>query len=308
MTVEISFIIPVYNEEKLIELCLNTIIESCKKGDVQCEIIVVDNGSIDNTFELAKKVNSKVFRINRSSVSAARNYGVSKSKYDLIAFIDSDVLITDRWIQEFIENYIRFKESHLFISGCQYRVRSNGTWIEMNWFKHLKDKLINGGNLITSRKLFEQIGGFDYSLKTGEDYEFCLRAQRNGALYDVNDGFKAIHLGYPRTLKQFVLRECWHGEGDFKSLKRFFSSKVAVLSSFYLFLQIVILIFLIAGYINAFLMSLLILFALNIVVTYLRFKKCKIIVILINSILNFLYFNARAASFFRAVYRYGREY
>ena len=88
----ISVIIPVYNREKFIEKCLNSLIE---QEGVELEIIVVDNNSKDKTPEIVKKIskqhpNVKYYNCKKQGVSAARNFGIEKATGDYISFVDSD--------------------------------------------------------------------------------------------------------------------------------------------------------------------------------------------------------------------------
>jgi len=80
-----------------------------------------------------------------------------------------------------------------------------------------------------SRNLFDQIGGFDETLETGEDTEICLRAQHNGATIRCDKQLHAVHMGYPNDLGHFFRRERWHGKGNFQTWKQITSSKIPAL-------------------------------------------------------------------------------
>jgi glycosyltransferase involved in cell wall biosynthesis len=229
---EVSFIIPAYNEEKYI----SNVIESISQNvtDITFEILVIDNGSSDATKDIALTYIDKVHSFDRMTISAARNIGVSKSKGKLLVFLDADVRITPEWHTTLGAN-IRRLSDELVISGARYIVRENPSSIEKNWFEPLSKRsvsYINAGNLILSRSAFDFIGGFDVTLETGEDYEFCHRAKSMGVDLKQENGFRAIHDGYPSDIKNFWKREVWHGKGDCKDIKIFFNSKVALISLF----------------------------------------------------------------------------
>jgi glycosyltransferase involved in cell wall biosynthesis len=305
---DLLVVVPAFNEERFIEGCLGSIASNLSVVDVTFHIVVVDNGSSDRTGETAGRLGVSVVRMDRASVSAARNAGVRaapESKY--VAFIDADVVITAEWVAAFVK-LLRGDAPALLLTGCQYVVRDQASWIEKYWFKNLKDKHLNGGNIIVSRAAFDRISGFNESLKTGEDYDFCVRSQQSGVHYAVDEGFRAIHLGYPRELSGFVRREMWHGEGDFRSWKAFFRSPVAIIGAGYLLLTLVVLALLIGQQIllAALLASLLLLG--NLALTFLRFPRCDLPTILANSVLNLIYFFARAMSFFRAMKNSRKKY
>lgn len=91
----INFIIPVYNGEKYISRCVQSIKESCK---MNFEIIIIDDGSIDNTKNICMKLSKDDNRIHyywqkNAGVSAARNKGIDVSSGDWIMFVDADDLL-----------------------------------------------------------------------------------------------------------------------------------------------------------------------------------------------------------------------
>jgi GT2 family glycosyltransferase len=96
-----------------------------------------------------------------------------------------------------------------------------------------KANYINAGHLVIHSSIFHEISGFDESLRTGEDYEFCLRAKANGISVINNPALQVIHEGYPQTLRAFVKREKWHGIQDFMDIKSFLRSGPAKAAALY---------------------------------------------------------------------------
>src|ERR1035437_9659082 len=104
---KLSLIIPAYNEEKYIGACLEHAIKN-SKGKFS-EIIVIDNASTDKTAEVARKFNGvKVIRENEKGVTKARQRGLKESPGDILAYIDADTRMPEKWIEilekTFIEN------------------------------------------------------------------------------------------------------------------------------------------------------------------------------------------------------------
>lgn len=241
----ISFVIPSYNEQEHIENTISAILLLLK--GMEHEIIVVDNGSTDETVHIVKRFNVELLIDHSKTIAGLRNLGAKNTKGDIIAFLDADVIVTEKWVEEMKNSAKRITDMNKpIITGARCGVKENPGWIEKNWFLPMmneKAKYINSGNLIISRELFFQTGGFSEQLETAEDYEFCIRARETGITIENNKGFYVIHEGYPRTLKDFVKREMWHGTQDAKSLKSIVSSQVAAASMIYLltpFLGIVI--------------------------------------------------------------------
>lgn len=91
-----SIIIPVYNVEKYIERCVESVINQTYKD---YELIVVDDGSTDKSIELIEKYKPKIVRTKHVSVSEARNKGEKLAKGEYLLFLDSD----DYWDKELLE-------------------------------------------------------------------------------------------------------------------------------------------------------------------------------------------------------------
>lgn len=110
---DISVIIPAYNAEKTICASINSVISECKKNNLLYEIIIVNDGSQDNTLETVtnlSKNNNNIFVISQinSGPSAARNKGLELAKGKYIAFIDSD----DEWIPGKLKLQLDFLEKN----------------------------------------------------------------------------------------------------------------------------------------------------------------------------------------------------
>ena len=91
-----SVIIPVYNVEKYIRRCITSVINQTFKD---YEIIVINDGSTDNSIEIAKEFPVKIINSPHVSVSEARNLGVKKAKGEYILFLDSD----DYWDNDLLK-------------------------------------------------------------------------------------------------------------------------------------------------------------------------------------------------------------
>jgi ribosomal protein L37E len=125
------------------------------------------------------------------------------------------------------------------ITGSRVLPTDKTTWLNKYWFMKLLDyeaPYINSGHLITTKILFEKIAGFDESLVTAEDYDFCMRGKRAGARLFNDKQIPVLHCGYPKTIKDFIRRERWHGRQDFQTVSSFLKSKVALIAALNLIL------------------------------------------------------------------------
>ena len=111
---KLSIIIPVYNAEKYINECIDSILKNSQKSLNQTEIIVINDGSTDHTLEKLEKYkeykNIHIYTTKNQGVSAARNYGIKLAKGNWITFIDADDKVTEGFIDEHI---IKLKDNTL---------------------------------------------------------------------------------------------------------------------------------------------------------------------------------------------------
>jgi len=249
----ISIIIPCRNEEKHISRCLDSVLR--QEGlELDLEVIVVDNGSTDNTLKILYNYGSKITRYIRPDLPIAglRNFGVEKSTKEWLAFVDADVEVDQHWarsLSRFLEDQARNGvDVKTIITGSTCLVPDTPTWVERVWYEQLmlRDasaaKYINSGNMILHRELFGRLGGFDVSYKTGEEEKLCENARaHHNALVLKHADIKAIHHGYPKNIAAFFQRMRWHGTGMAKYLSKPWKSKPLLLAIYYLLLTAVFL-------------------------------------------------------------------
>lgn len=183
---KISIVIPVFNIEAYISGCLDSVIAQTYRN---LEIIIVDDGSKDNTPAIADQYAMRDSRIRvihqeNSGVTSARLNGVAAAKGDFIGFVDGDDYIEPDMFQKLMENAVKF---HADISHCGYRMvfhnrvdmyYGTGRLVEQDRMTGLKDLLtgafIEPGlvNKLFRRELFDGLlyeGIMDKSIKNHED-------------------------------------------------------------------------------------------------------------------------------------------
>jgi dolichyl-phosphate beta-glucosyltransferase len=105
--VEVSIILPAYNEEKRIGETLEGILEYLKKRKFTYEIIVVDDGSKDNTIKVVKKFKDDNIKVLKNDPNRGKGYsvkrGILEAKYPLVLFSDSDLATPIEELDKFLE-------------------------------------------------------------------------------------------------------------------------------------------------------------------------------------------------------------
>ena len=103
---KVSVIIPTYNEEKDILNCLKSLYKQSVKN---LEIIVVDDGSIDQTVELVQKEKVKLLKQSHLGTAQARNFGAANAHGEILVFVDADMTFDHKFIEKLIEPIQKLK-------------------------------------------------------------------------------------------------------------------------------------------------------------------------------------------------------
>lgn len=295
-----SIVIPAFNEERFIAKTLERI-ESLVDIDL-IEVIVVDNASTDQTGTIVSSFRwVKNHRLEqRVTISKARNIGWQKASHDIILFLDADVLLDKKWTDRAEASVRTIQQNPNTITGYAYYLSEEPHWIERHWFAFLKpSKLyINGGNILTSKTVLNEISGFNEELITAEDVDFCQRAVAHGAELIQDPLLVTHHEGNPKSLKHFFKREKWHGTGDCQSLKSYLSSKVAMVALLHAFLSVSLLLLVLSGQHTHALYALVLILALNLLIVLKKFGRIPARSFLPVMILNALYLSARFFALF----------
>jgi len=176
----VSVIIPTYNRAYILPKAIESVINQTFKD---LEIIVVDDGSTDETPYIITKYPLIYVKKPRKGVAHARNTGIKKAQGKFICFLDSD----DYFVPEKIEKQLKF-----FEKNPQYKiVQTEEIWYKGNRRifpkkKHQKAEgyffdraiklcVVSMSTVMIKRELFDEIGLFDEDFWVCEDYEFWLR-------------------------------------------------------------------------------------------------------------------------------------
>jgi len=202
----VSVIIPTYNSSTTLEICLESI---RRQVYTNIEIIVVDNFSKDCTVSIAKKFESTVFQISELR-SAARNYGAQKAKGAYIIFIDADMQLTSKVIEDCVNKAIHENCDAIMIP--EVRV-GTGFWAQCRAVERLTyigDPLIESARFF-SRTIFEKVNGFDESLEAGEDWDLHARLESVGCRIKQINSVINHHEGR-LTIKKMVFKRYYYGK------------------------------------------------------------------------------------------------
>jgi len=179
---KVSVIVPAYNASKTIDLCLRSIL---KQDFSDYEVIVVDDGSTDDTREKVKKYPVRLITNAQGGVSAARNAGFKASKGDILIFVDSDCVAKKDLIAKLIEP---LKDSKIGVTQAWWEVANEGRLVPALIFKTYEyfTRNLEYPDFLWSycfairRELLKKLGMFDVVWKRVEDMDFSYKVIKEG--------------------------------------------------------------------------------------------------------------------------------
>ena len=185
MSVKVSVVVPVYNVEKYLDKCLNSLVKQTLKD---IEIIVVNDGTKDNSQDIidkyAKKYkNIKAYKKKNGGLSSARNYGIERCAGEYIAFLDSDDYV-EYDMYEKLYNKAKSEDFDVTVCNVNYIYDNYTKEVTSNLVKDIKTKeeikksMINIYPSVWNKLYKKELFNNDIQFKEGvwfEDVEFLYR-------------------------------------------------------------------------------------------------------------------------------------
>ena len=180
----LSIIIPAFNEERLIERCLQSIATSLVANltsGFTSEIIVVDNNSTDNTATLARQAGAHVVFEPINQIGRARNTGAALATGDWLLFLDADSVLNPGLLADIL----RAIESGTSVGcGCTLRMQGIPWWansILQLWMgASMLFRWASGALLVCRSDAFRDVGGFTQEIYVAEEIRLSKQLKRWG--------------------------------------------------------------------------------------------------------------------------------
>ena len=177
----ISFIVPAYNEERLLGATLDALHAAAQGLDESCELVVVDDASTDRTALVAERHGARVVSVAHRQIAATRNSGARHAIGELFVFVDADTIVNEAVVRAAVKAVrsgavgggatVRFDEgvplyARLLMPVLAGLFRAAG--------------LAAGCFLFCTRSAFVAVGGFDESFYGAEEIVMSRALRRNG--------------------------------------------------------------------------------------------------------------------------------
>jgi glycosyltransferase involved in cell wall biosynthesis len=185
----VSIIIPVHNGSQYLGRCLSAIALSSYQS---CEVIVVDDGSTDDSAEIARTNGARVFALShKSGPAAARNFGSEQANGDILFFVDADIVIKEETIAQIVDDFNDQPNVVAVFGSYDDRPEEKDFFSQ---YKNLQHHFVHqssraeavtfwAGCGAVRKEIFDRIGGFDegkYSRPCIEDIEMGFRLSKMG--------------------------------------------------------------------------------------------------------------------------------
>ncbi len=185
------------------------------------EVIVVDNGSTDDTQTIVSRFPVTLLTETRRGPSAARNRGLRHARGEVVVFVDADVLPTRRWLAELVRP---FADPGVVVAGGRtlsylpktpaerFMAQMPTSKLEYAFFRqHLP--YVGAGNMAVRRQAALAIGGWNEELYAAEDLDFCIRLVRHYGCPILRPP-DAVLFNRQRTTAEALQQQAWHhGQG-----------------------------------------------------------------------------------------------
>jgi GT2 family glycosyltransferase len=220
----ISVVVPTLNAWPDLARCLGALLEASatyRSSGGTVEVVVVDNGSTDGSYERLKQdfgTRVRVLREPGVTISRLRNRGAEIAQGSILSFVDSDCAVPPEYLMEVAAV---LGSGSAEACGSPYQLPASARPIERTWHDLHVDRAegvvsyLPAGNFAITRDAFVRSGGFREDLVTGEDAELGQRLTANGVRILRTERVRSVHHGNPRSLGAFYRQQRWHGLGQF---------------------------------------------------------------------------------------------
>ncbi len=210
-----SFIVPVFNEEGGIKDTILSLLDIDYPKD-KVEIIVIDDGSTDNTYKILKSFQSKrvrVFRKRNGGCATALNFGIRKARGEFIVRFDADTLVARDALKKMVGYFdnpkvmavtssLNVNNHKGFLQGIQWAEYLFGIALRKIFDMNDAIHVIPGPLSVYRAEFFKRYGGFDEKNMT-EDTEMAMRIQSHG--YQIRNSISAnVYTNVPTTFNQLL--------------------------------------------------------------------------------------------------------
>ena len=191
----VSVVIPVFNGERFLREAVESVLTQKYS---HLEIIIVDDGSTDNTATVAKSLTVHYLHQTNKGPAAARNRGIEHAQGSLIAFADAD----DLWPEDKLELQLPYLLNDPAIEIVMGRVQQVLLSATVNGQTQAEEPAfsVNLGSAVIRKSVFERVGLFDETMRYSEDVDWFMRAREVGSAIITIDAVTLLYRQHEQNM------------------------------------------------------------------------------------------------------------
>ncbi|MFJ2547717.1 glycosyltransferase [Pseudomonas sp. NPDC087612] len=222
---KVSVVVPMFNEARHIARTLQSALNAAADAGLDCELVVVDNGSSDDGPQIARSLGAQVLSLPGLTIGALRNRGVQASSGEWLAFLDADIEVPEHWLSLLLKLHGEGR-GDVFALDCD--TPRQAPWFARAWQRRtLRAGLpalhpmqwLPTPNLLMQRHWFDQVGGFNETLRTGEDKDFTWHLNKAGARLLALREPVVLHWGFEGSWREWLGKELWRQGSNLQLLR-----------------------------------------------------------------------------------------
>ncbi|MFQ6573796.1 glycosyltransferase [Pseudomonas sp. UM16] len=220
----VSIVVPMFNEARHIGRTLQAAQRAAAVAGLECELIVVDNGSSDDGPQIARSLGARVLLLPGLTIGALRNRGAQTSTGEWLAFLDADIEVPEYWLRLLLDLHEQGR-GDVFALDCD--TPRQAPWFAQAWQRRTlragpelhSMQWLPTPNLLMRRHWFDQVAGFSETLRTGEDKDFTLRLSQAGARLLALRTPAVLHWGFEGSWGEWLGKELWRQGSNLQLLR-----------------------------------------------------------------------------------------
>lgn len=182
----VTIVVTVYNAEQTIGRCLDSVTK-LEYPKEKLQVIVVDDGSTDNSLNIVKEYDVNLIRKNHGGYPSAMNSGIRSAHGSIIVIIDSDIIVTEDWLFKVLEEFVDSKVG--IVGGYVATIETKSFWSRLAGYEiedrydKIRSKYVDYVSTTCTayrKEVFNDVGLFDERLRRDSDEDFVHRAFRAG--------------------------------------------------------------------------------------------------------------------------------
>jgi glycosyltransferase involved in cell wall biosynthesis len=215
----VSIVVPVFNGERFIDEALASL---RREQNIEAEIIVVDDGSIDSSLSIVKSLAAQDPRIrliagDHRGVSATRNIGVRAAIAEYITFLDCDDICPPGRIARQALKLVSHTGVAVVVGETLWFEALTPDLDPVPGTRHMRGLCVTLHSALFRRSVFETYGLFDEQLKSCEDLDFFLRISEGGVRFLIETEIASLYRRHPGNMTKDIQLE---QKGTLAALRR----------------------------------------------------------------------------------------